>query len=140
MKKIFHHIDYFSSSGKKKIPLEFSTDRPLCRQSRAQIKYKVTNSHIKCQVHRVHMQRGVFTHCSFKTQLGYHCVPLSELLYPCQYLASCINGCCVKPANCTGSAEERVNAKTEKKRKEKKGSTRIIVHTRATDLPVQVKA
>lgn len=70
-----------------------------CCQSAGKIKYEQTDSHIKCQVHRVHMQGRVFTHCRSKTQQGYHCVPLSELLYQCKYLVSCINGCCVKAAN-----------------------------------------
>lgn len=62
-------------------------------------------SYIRSQVHGVHMQR-FFTHCSPKTQLRYHCVPLSKLLYQSQYLLSCINGCCVETSNSTGTAEK----------------------------------
>lgn len=81
-----------------------------CQQDRLQNMRQPAHSYIKYQVHRVHMQNRVFTHCRSKTQLGYHCVPLSEVLYQSQYLVSCVNGCCVEPSNSTG-AGKRVDAK-----------------------------
>lgn len=91
--KVFHNIDHSFLNGE--IPNILCAGR---KQGKPNTKQLIC-IHIKCQVQRVHMQRGLFTHCRSKTQLGYHCVPMSELLYQSKYLASCINGCCVKLAN-----------------------------------------
>lgn len=60
------------------------------------------------------MKRKFFAHCRPKTQSGYRCVPLSELLYQSKYLVSCINGCCVKSCKVSWQCRERVNAKEKR--------------------------
>lgn len=104
----------FSQKEGKTFFLKCSRFLPLCcQQDRLQNMRQPALSYIKYQVHRVHMQNRVFTHCRSKTQLGYHCAPLSEVLYQSQYLASCTNGCCVEPSNSTG-AGKGVNAKQKR--------------------------
>lgn len=76
----------------------------VSQQRESNTRHPAATLHVRC-MESICKKKTPSTYCRSKTQLGYHYVPLSELLYKCKYLSSCINGCCAKPAHLPGTAQ-----------------------------------